>query len=79
MQSNQHEILQDMISKLFFSRTQESYFKMYGTDTQYLVPLENLINKVDKKKLQKIVEEVKSSNHGFAKYLEKNRIVRLNF
>jgi hypothetical protein len=67
----------ELISKLYFSRTQDSYLKKYGNDDHYIQELSELMSKVGKKKLFKILEEVKQSNKVFRKYLEKKNISKL--
>lgn len=58
-----------LLAKIHFSKTQDIYFKTYGYDTSYLQKLDKLLPKVHQKKLQIIIDEVASSNHGFKKYL----------
>lgn len=67
----------EIISKLYFSRTQDGYLKKYGKDDHYVQELAELMSKVCKKKLAKILEEVKQTNKVFRKYLEKKNIIKL--
>jgi len=69
--------MKEMISKLYFSRTKENYLKMYGKGSNYVVELIELMGKVSSKKLNRIVEEAKTSNPGFRNYLQSKKIVRL--
>jgi hypothetical protein len=48
--------MKDLISKLYFSRTQENYIKIYGNGGQYKEELTKLIPKISRKKLNKLVE-----------------------
>lgn len=72
------QAVKDLMSKLYFSRTQENYLKIYGNDNSYMHELTDLMGKANKKKLNRIIEEVKMVNTGFRKYLEKKRINRLS-
>jgi hypothetical protein len=71
------EVSKELISKLYFSRTQDCYLKKYAAHTDYITELGELMGKVNKKKIMKIIEEVKQTNNVFRKYLEKKDISRL--
>ena len=75
--SKRKEASKELISKLYFSRTQEGYLKKYGNDTQYIHELGDLLTKICKKKINRIMEEVKQNNPVFRKYLEKKQISKL--
>lgn len=76
-ESKAKDMSKELMSKLYFSRTQENYFKLYGNSHNYVQELAELMAKACKKKLARIVEEVKQHNLGFRKYLEKKRIQKL--
>jgi hypothetical protein len=51
---------------------------MYGNSQNYVQDLVELMTKTCKKKLNRIIEEVKQNNLGFRKYLEKKHIQKLS-
>ena len=67
----------ELVSKLYFSRTQECYLKKYSNHTNYISQLADLMSKSNKKKLLTMTEEVKQVNNVFKKYCEKRNITRL--
>lgn len=61
----------------YFHRCKSHYQKLYGTDSGYSHTLLKLLPQIDKRRLNKMVEDVKEVNPFFSSYLEGKQISRL--
>ena len=70
-------LTKQLISKIYYSRSQEGYLKRFGTNKTYAQELAEEMGRVDKKRLAKIVEEVSAVNDIFHRYLLHRGLTRL--
>lgn len=61
----------------YYSKTQANFFKAYGQQNEFISKLNDLLNAVDKRKVVKLIEEVKIGNLSFKKYLHQKKIIHL--
>jgi hypothetical protein len=61
----------------YYSKTQSSFFKAYAKQIEFVNRFNTLMTGIEKRKLIKATEEVKTCNQSFRKYLNERRIVHI--
>ena len=61
----------------YYSKTQTNFFKAYARQIEFVNRLNTLMNGIEKRKLIKVTDEVKTCNKAFRKYLNERRIVHI--
>ena len=54
---------------MYYSKNQSNFFKAYDNKKDFLNRFNELLDSLERKKIEKIIEDVKTSNKTFKKYL----------